>query len=594
MRPQSDLSGAHYLDEGKRGAAFARAAGSSRSIPILMIVLPLFFFLSLLLLAGPASAGTESGEFCPTCPDWTNLDGWLDEKAAYEEDMKNGIESGQQNEQHKNELRMQIAKAEIEPNASQNSSDASSSEETKGNSSTYGNSSSITSAGNYTNSGNSGNSGNSTTSVPSTGSESVGSIASLDSISPDEVIMDISPSAAAYIEGAVNLNYDLFFSEGGKMVSAAEMAQLLGDAGISSNDSLLIAGECLPCGGGPSPAFFTYWALKYLGHERVRVLEGTIEEWKAGGLNISNRSATRPRTVYAPHIRPELLATYEYVAAGGAQIVDARPANAYELASIPGAINIPYQSVLVNDSMKPVEELEKLFSDLDRNRSVVVYTNIGVEAALLWYALDLNNYDARLYTWRDWLESQPNFPYELAEVSAQPNPVRSGGSTTISASFRERAEKSSPSSADSSSESISVSSSTEEETKLTVMGCATCGFGSPQGFANLDRKDGYVQIGSTGRAGQTSANSGAMDSSTTDNLSDANGREGILKCSALINAPGGGELARTSLLQTSANRYMGVWNANVAPGIYKVSIIATLDGNAQVFADGLEIVVTER
>ena len=31
--------------------------------------------LSLGILAMTAMAGTETGEFCPTCPDWTNLDG---------------------------------------------------------------------------------------------------------------------------------------------------------------------------------------------------------------------------------------------------------------------------------------------------------------------------------------------------------------------------------------------------------------------------------------------------------------------------------------------------------------------------------------
>src|SRR5512146_69729 len=36
------------------------------------------------LLLGPALAGTETGEFCPTCPDWTNLEGWLAQKEAYE------------------------------------------------------------------------------------------------------------------------------------------------------------------------------------------------------------------------------------------------------------------------------------------------------------------------------------------------------------------------------------------------------------------------------------------------------------------------------------------------------------------------------
>ena len=559
MRLQSDLS-RPLLAEGERSSTIGGRTAIAGAIPVLLFILSL----SLILLAGSASAGTETGEFCPTCPDWTNLDGWLEKKAAYEEDMKNVQQNGLQNELNNNELNIKTAEPEIGLNASQNPSF----------STAYMGNSSNNSASNRIS--------NSTASALSRSSELVGAIASPDSIFPDEVVLDISPSAAAYIEGAVNLNYDLFFSEGGEIVPVPEMARLLGDAGISSNDSLLIAGECLPCGGGPSPAFFTYWALKYLGHEKVRVLEGTIEDWKAGGLNISNTSAIRSKAEYIPHIRPELLATYEYVVTGGAQIVDARPANAYELGSIPGAINIPYENVLVNDSMMPKEMLKERFLDLDKNRSVVVYTNIGVEAALLWFALNESGYDARLYTWRDWLENQPKFPYELAEVSAQPNPVRSGEATTITASFHERTERTDSSQYSSSS----ANSSANQEPKLTVKGCATCGFGSPQGFANLDRKDGYVQIGSNRKAGQSSASS--------TNASDQSSSDGILRCTAVIYAPDSGEETRTSLLQTSGGRYMGIWNANVAPGLYKVSIVASLDGNAEAFTDVLQVEVTRK
>ena len=56
----------------------------------------------------------------------------------------------------------------------------------------------------------------------------------------------------------------------------------------------------------------------------------------------------------------------------------------------------------------------------------MVYTNVGVEASLVWFALNLSGYDARLYTWRDWLENQPKFNFELTDVEAKPNPVKSG------------------------------------------------------------------------------------------------------------------------------------------------------------------------
>lgn len=385
-------------------------------------------------------------------------------------------------------------------------------------------------------------------------------------VSPEDTVLDISPSATRYMEGAVNINYEGFMGESGQLNPVSDMAKLLGDAGISSNDSLVIAGECLPCGGGPSPAFFSYWLLKYLGHDKVRVLDGNMEDWTAAGRNTSNKSATRPKTNYAPQIKPELLATYEFVVNGGAQIVDARPASDYGIGSIPKAVNIPYKNVLVNESIMPEEDLQKVFAGLVKDRPVVVYTNVGVEASLVWFALDISGYDARLYSWRDWLENQPKFNFDLIKVEAKPNPVKSGQATAITASFQELQAR-----------AADNSSTSNEEVKLTVKGCATCGFGSPQGFANLGRKGGYVQIGSSGKTSSTGANVQKADST--------------LRCTAVINAPDGSEAARTEMLHTSAGKYVGIWSASVAPGIYKVSIVASASGNAETFVDVLDIEV---
>jgi hypothetical protein len=49
-----------------------------------------------LVLSAPVLAGTENGEFCPTCPDWNDLDGWLAKKAAYDQEQQNVNLQGQQ------------------------------------------------------------------------------------------------------------------------------------------------------------------------------------------------------------------------------------------------------------------------------------------------------------------------------------------------------------------------------------------------------------------------------------------------------------------------------------------------------------------
>ena len=411
-------------------------------------------------------------------------------------------------------------------------------------------------------------------STPSSGNLSWNSSSDLHSafvgpeeIVPSDTVLDISPNATAYLNGALNINYESFLDRGGALKPVSEIARLLGDAGIESNDSLIITGECMPCGGGPAPAFFTYWLLRYLGHENVRMLQGDPDQWQAAGLNISNSPSVRVKADYLPRIQSDLLATYEFAAVGGAQIVDARPTRDYEIGHIPEAVNIPYEAVLENGSLKSNERLQEVFSGIRKDRAVVVYTNVGVEAAITWFALESLRYDARMYSWRDWLENQPQFGFDLAEIKAEPNPAKAGQSVYITALFR-------AASNDSAGDSWQSNSSSGDD-KLEIKGCATCGFGSPQGFANLNRKDGAVQIGSSGTPSSSDIDEGEADSS--------------LRCSAIINAPDGSESARMSLLQTTAGKYMGIWNAERQPGIYKVSIVATASGNSETFADVLEI-----
>ena len=505
-------------DEGKGLSAIAKT----------MIVYGiLFILLHGLVFSAPVFAGTETGEFCPTCPDWNDIDGWLAKKAAYDQDQ-----------QQKTQLQTQettLKTQNVEPALLPAINDPVSRSPSK----------------------------------MRTGKFAKVLLPPRD-VSPNDVVLDISPSATRYIEGAVNINYEGFLGEGGQFKPLSEMAKRLGEAGISSNDSLVIAGECLPCGGGPSPAIFTYWLLKYLGHEKVRVLEGSIDDWAAAGLKTSNKSAARPKTNYVPQHKPELLATYDFVVNGGAQIVDARPVRDFSIGSIPGAVSIPYENVLVNESIKPQEDLQKVFAKLEKDRPVVVYTNVGVEASLVWFALNLSGYDARLYSWRDWLENQPKFNFKLANVDAKPNPTRSGSITTITATFREK-------------QANVENSSPNEEIELTIKGCATCGF---EGFAlgtsgasgASGNKSGMVQLGSSGKTSQSSAAVQAADNA--------------LRCTAIVNGPDGSEAARTSLLRTSGYKYVGIWNANVAPGVYKVSISASASGSEETFADILEIEVS--
>lgn len=99
-----------------------------------------------------------------------------------------------------------------------------------------------------------------------------------------------------------------------------------------------------------------------------------------------------------------LFATYDEVKSGQAQLIDARTPEEYAAGAIPGAINLPYDLVQSGDSIIDDASLNAAFSDLDKNKPVIVYTSTGVKASPVCFALKVLGYDARLYTYQDWQE----------------------------------------------------------------------------------------------------------------------------------------------------------------------------------------------
>jgi len=224
-------------------------------------------------------------------------------------------------------------------------------------------------------------------------------------VSSSDVLLDVSESATEHISGSLAISYGGFM-EDQKPKSVEKITEILGQAGITENDSLVLYGECLPCGGGPSASAYVYWIMKSLGHEKVRVLNGYVRDWKEKGLPVSSSAIVRPAAKYIPQFTDNLIADYEYVKSGQPQLVDARTVQEFGSGSIPGAISIPYESVLDGDMMKSPSDLETAFSILDKERPVVAFTNTGFKGSVVRLALEIMGYDARLYSYNIWLDNQ--------------------------------------------------------------------------------------------------------------------------------------------------------------------------------------------
>ena len=243
-------------------------------------------------------------------------------------------------------------------------------------------------------------------------------IAPLEEAASGTIYLDISENSTEHIPGSIVIPYTQFLNDTA-VLSADELAALLGKAGISREDAVIVYGECMPCGGGPAPATFVYWILRSLGHDNVKVLDGMVEDWAAAGLPTSSDAGVLPAKVFVPHVNSNFSAEYSYVESGQAQIVDARSIGEFATSSIPGAINIPYESVISGNRLRDESRLERIFGILDKEQPVVVFTNTGLKASVVWYALELLGYDSRLYSYENYWINQQTLNQEASLNSSE-------------------------------------------------------------------------------------------------------------------------------------------------------------------------------
>ena len=221
-----------------------------------------------------------------------------------------------------------------------------------------------------------------------------------------DILLDVSENSSLHIEGSIYIPYMEFFLQPGILKPADEVASILGEAGISRADSVVIYGECLPCGGGPSVATYVYWMMKSLGHENAKVLDGTAEDWATAGWATSGSAAVLPRKEYIPLVNSNYTATFDLVKSGQVQIIDARTPPEFAMGTIPGSISMPYESVLADKKITGEDRLDMVFMVLNKNQPVVVFTNTGMKGSVVWFALEMMGYDARLYSYQDWMANQ--------------------------------------------------------------------------------------------------------------------------------------------------------------------------------------------
>jgi len=223
----------------------------------------------------------------------------------------------------------------------------------------------------------------------------------LKSVSSSDVVIDVSNGdnyAASHIADAIHIPSKDFLNGEGNLKTNEELAKVLGDAGVSRDDSIILYGSKQSSG----EAEFAFLVLSYLGQKDVKLLDGSLADWIAAGLPDETLENIKPGVEYEPEVRSNVIADYEYVKSGQAQIIDVRPFVEFGKGRIPGSIALDPANVIKGDKIKNGDDLSTVFNRLDKDKPIVVYSDDYSRSALAAYALQLMGYEASIYTWKDW------------------------------------------------------------------------------------------------------------------------------------------------------------------------------------------------
>jgi len=239
----------------------------------------------------------------------------------------------------------------------------------------------------------------------------------------------------AHIPGAIGFDWkkDLQDQVKRDFLSPEAFGELFGNRGISNDHLVVLYGDR-----NNWFAAYTYWYLKYYGHEAVRLMNGPREKWISEGRPTStdvpqyeattfdaqpgdeNIRAMRDEVFQALESKTKLVDVRSPAEFSGELIAMAgyEQEGAQRAGHIPGAASIPWaQAVREDGTFKDPDELRELYGGkgVTNGNDIIAYCRIGERSAHTWFVLHellgeehVKNYDG---SWTEW-GNMVNVPIE--------------------------------------------------------------------------------------------------------------------------------------------------------------------------------------
>jgi len=232
-----------------------------------------------------------------------------------------------------------------------------------------------------------------------------------------EIDVDTKAYDAGHIAGASGFNWQTQLQDQVRrdIIGKEAFEKLVGDAGISPNDTVVLYGD-----NNNWFAAYGFWLFKIYGHKDVKLMNGGRVKW----LNESDKALTTDKSNPTPvpykatqvdlQLRAMLPQVMDASKGGKLNLVDVRspdeftgkviaPPGMSETAQrgghIPGAKSIPWSTAVNPDgTFKSPDDLESIYlqqKGVDRSRDTIAYCRIGERSSHTWfvlkYLLGLNN-----------------------------------------------------------------------------------------------------------------------------------------------------------------------------------------------------------